>query len=106
MEVEENPSLADSLGGGIGLNNQYTFGIVRDLVDEVRTVSELKIAKAMRYLYQNEGWVAEGGGAIGLVPLLEDLDLPLGKHIAVVISGKNVDMDVFARVMNGDMPYS
>ncbi len=106
VEVEENPSLADSLGGGIGLNNQYTFGIVRDLVDEVRTVSELKIAKAMRYLYQNEGWIAEGGGAIGLVPLLEDLDLPLGKHIAVVISGKNVDMDVFARVMNGDVPYS
>ncbi|HHZ67948.1 MAG TPA: hydroxyectoine utilization dehydratase EutB, partial [Alphaproteobacteria bacterium] len=48
----------------------------------------------------------EGGGAIGLVPLLEDLDLPLGKHIAVVISGKNVDMDDFARVMNGDVPYS
>ena len=60
----------------------------------------------MRYLYQREGWVAEGGGAIGLVPLLQDLDLPLGKHIAVVISGKNVDMDIFSRVMSGEVPYS
>jgi threonine dehydratase len=106
VEVEESPSLADSLGGGVGLNNQYTFGIVRDLVDEVRTVSELQIAEAMRYLYEREGWVAEGGGAIGLVPLLQDLDLPLGKHIAVVISGKNVDMNIFARVMRGEVPYS
>ena len=60
----------------------------------------------MRYLYQHEGWVAEGGGAVGLVPLLKDLDLPLGKHIVVVISGKNVDMDIFARVMSGEVPYS
>ena len=106
VEVEESPSLADSLGGGVGLNNRYTFGIVRDLVDEVRTVSESQIAEAMRHLYQHEGWVAEGGGAIGLVPLLQDLDLPLGKHIAVVISGKNVDMGVFSRVMSGEAVYS
>ena len=106
VEVEESLSLADSLGGGVGLNNQYTFEIVRDLVDEVRTVSESQIAEAMRYLYEREGWVAEGGGAIGLVPLLQDLDLPLGKHVAVVISGKNVDMNIFARVMRGEVPYS
>ena len=43
VEVEESLSLADSLGGGVGLSNQYTFGLVRDLVDEVRTVSESQI---------------------------------------------------------------
>lgn len=105
VEVREESSLADSLGGGIGLDNRYTFEMVRDLVDEVRTVSEERIAGAMRYLYSKEGWVAEGAGAIGLVPLLHDLGLPVGRNVAVIVSGKNVDMNLFARVMDGEVPY-
>lgn len=105
VEVEEHPSLADSLGGGIGLENRFTFTMVRDLVDDIRTVPESRIAEAMRHLYEREGWVAEGAGAIGLVPLLHDLDLPVGKRIVVVVSGKNVGMDLFARVMAGEVPY-
>lgn len=105
VEVEERPSLADSLGGGIGLDNRYTFNIVRDLVDEIRTVPETRIAECMRCLYRQEGWVAEGAGAIGLAPLLYDLDVDVGRNIAIVVSGKNIDMDLFARVMDGDVPY-
>ncbi len=105
VEVSEQPSLADSLGGGIGLENRYTFAMVRDLVDEIRTVPETHIAEAMRVLYRQEGWVAEGAGAIGLVPLLHDLDVHVGRNIAIVVSGKNIDMDLFARVMDGDVPY-
>src|SRR3989338_1079765 len=37
--VTEYPSLADSLGGGIGLENRHTFAICRDLLDEVVLVS-------------------------------------------------------------------
>src|SRR6185312_6543471 len=43
VEVEEVPTLADSLGGGIGLGNRHTFAMVRDLVDEVVLVSEAEI---------------------------------------------------------------
>ena len=32
FDVEELPTLADSLGGGIGMDNRYTFAMVRDLV--------------------------------------------------------------------------
>lgn len=103
--VVEHPSLADSLGGGIGLDNRFTFAMVRELVDEIRTVPESHIAEAMRYLYRNEGWVAEGAGAIGLVPLLHDIGVNVGRRIAIVVSGKNVDMDLFARVMDGEVPY-
>lgn len=105
VAVDERPSLADSLGGGIGLENRYTFNMVRDLVDEIRTVPEDRIAEAMRYLYTQEGWVAEGAGAIGLVPLLHDLDVGVGRKIAIVVSGKNIDMGLFARVMDGEVPY-
>jgi len=105
VEVREYPSLADSLGGGIGMENKYTFEIVRELVDDIRTVPEDRIAEAMRCLYKQEGWVAEGAGAIGLVPLLHDLDMPVGRNVAVVVSGKNIDMELFARVMDGEVPY-
>ncbi|MDZ7841408.1 MAG: hydroxyectoine utilization dehydratase EutB [Gammaproteobacteria bacterium] len=105
VEVSEQASLADSLGGGIGLENRYTFAMVRDLVDEIRIVPETQIAGAMRALYRQEGWVAEGAGAIGLVPLLHDLDVNVGRNIAIVVSGKNIDMDLFARVMDGEVPY-
>lgn len=105
VEVDEQPSLADSLGGGIGLDNRYTFFMVRELVDEIRTVPEKRIAEAMRCLYQQEGWIAEGAGAIGLVPLLHDLDVNVGRNVAIVVTGKNIDMELFARVMEGEVPY-
>lgn len=105
VAVRECESLADSLGGGIGLENRFTFDMVRDLVDEIRVIPEDRIAAAMRCLYKQEGWVAEGAGAIGLVPLLFDLGLSIGNRIAVVVSGKNIDMDLFARVMEGEVPY-
>ena len=38
VEVEETASLADSLGGGIGLDNRYTFAMVRELVDDLLLV--------------------------------------------------------------------
>jgi threonine dehydratase len=102
VEVAEEPTLADSLGGGIGLNNRYSFAMVRDLVDEVVLLSERQIAGAMRALFLQEGWVAEGGGAVGIAPLLEPELARLGERIAVVISGRNVDMDLFRRVVAGE----
>ena len=39
IEVDELPTLADALGGGIGLDNDFTFEIVRTLIDELILVS-------------------------------------------------------------------
>jgi threonine dehydratase len=104
VEIAEEPSLADSLGGGIGLANLFTFAMVRDLVDEVVTVSEREIAEAMRRLFLEEGWVAEGAGAIGLALLNEPHRSRLGQRIAIVVTGRNVDMALFRRVVDGAEP--
>jgi len=105
VEVGEEASLADSLGGGIGLNNQYTFSLARKFVDEVVLLPEAAIARAMRYLYLAEGLVTEGAAAGGAAVILDGLAQQLGKHIAVVISGRNVDMGLFQRVVAGEVPY-
>jgi threonine dehydratase len=104
VEVKEEKSLADSLGGGIGLANRFTFELVRELVDEIRLVPETAIAGAMRRLFLEEGWVAEGAGAIGLALLEEAHQSILGERVAIVISGRNVDMALFQRVIAGERP--
>ncbi len=95
VDVTEEATLADSLGGGIGLENRHTFAIVRDLVDDIVLLSEAQIAGAMRALFRREGWVAEGAGAVGIAPLLDTGLTELGRDIAVIVSGRNVDMAAF-----------
>jgi threonine dehydratase len=99
VDVVEEPSLADSLGGGIGLDNQYTFALVRDLVDEVLLVSEDEIAAAMAHCYWHEQQIVEGGGAVGVAALLAGKAGSLGERIVAVLSGRNVDMRRFTEIL-------
>jgi threonine dehydratase len=97
--VEELSTLADALGGGIGLENRYTFDLVRDLVDETLTVGESEIAGAMRHLFFEEQQVVEGAGAVGVAALLSGRLAALGDKIAVVVSGRGVDMADFLEII-------
>ncbi len=101
VTVPEPPSLADSLGGGIGLNNRCTYGLCRDLVDRVVLLSEAEIAAGMRALYREHRLIAEGGAAVGSAALIaghiEDTPGP----VVTLVTGNLVDMDVFTAVVNG-----
>lgn len=99
VPVEELPTLADALGGGIGLDNRHTFALVRDLVDETLLITEEEIAAGMRHLLREEQLVAEGAGAVGVSALLTGRLQHLGTRIAVVVSGRNVDMDAFMKAV-------
>ena len=102
VPVEERPSLADALGGGIGLDNRYTFPLVRDLVDGVHLVSESQIGDGIRHAYWQEKQVIEGSGAAGIAALLAGLVDDPGTT-AVIVSGCNIDMDLHKRVIDGDV---
>ena len=99
VEVEELPTLADSLGGGIGLDNRHTFAIVRELVDECVTLAEDEIADGIRHAYFEEKAILEGGGAVGLGALLADKVAP-GERTLVLLSGQNIDMALHRRIIN------
>lgn len=101
VAVPEPPSLADSLGGGIGLDNRCTFGLCRDLIDRVVLLSEAEIATGMRALYRDQRLIAEGSGAVGPAAVLADKVYDLPGPVACVVSGNLVDMDVFTAVING-----
>lgn len=103
VPVEEVPTLADSLGGGIGLDNRLTFAMVRKLVDEVILVDEAEIAGAIRHAYAEERQVVEGGAAVGIAALLREGKAAWGTTI-VLLSGGNIDMALHARIIGGEYP--
>ncbi|UWU83139.1 hydroxyectoine utilization dehydratase EutB [Bradyrhizobium yuanmingense] len=99
--VEEFPSLADSLGGGIGLDNKVTFTMCQALLDDVVLLSEGEIAAGIRHAYEHEQEILEGAGAVGIAALLSGKIPPLSGPAALVLSGRNIDMKVHRNVVNG-----
>ncbi len=102
VAVAEETTLADSLGGGIGLDNRYTFDLVKKYVDDYVLLNEAQVAAGMRYLFYNERLVAEGAGAVGVAALLAGLVDGLSGNIVCVVSGNNIDMGDFTRLVAGD----
>lgn len=101
VEVKEYASLADSLGGGIGNPNRWTFDLCRNYVDETVLVSEDEIYRGMRALFLDDRIVTEGGAAVGAAALLAG-KLAIRGPAAFVISGQNVDMQKFLGVARGE----
>src|SRR4051812_4741909 len=63
-------------------------------------VSEREVAQAMRLLFTATHNVAEGAGAAPLAAALQERDRLRGRKVAVVVSGGNVDREVFAEVLS------
>jgi len=101
MIVPELATLADSLGGGIGLDNAFTFGMTRDLVDDIVLVSEAEIAGAIRHAYWQENEIIEGSGSVGIAALLSGKVTPDGPT-ALLLSGGNIDMALHHRIIGGE----
>jgi threonine dehydratase len=103
VEVPEEPSLADSLGGGIGLENRHTFEMTKRYVDGCVLVGEDDIAAAIRFAYEAEGEVIEGAAAVGIAALLGGLVKPAGPT-AIILTGRNIAPDLHRRIINGETP--
>lgn len=101
VEFPEEETIASALSGGIGLDNQYTFRLVRDLVDEYLLVSEAEVIEAMAFTAREQKLVIEGGGAVGIAALLFNKVEGIKGDIAAVISGGNVDLQTYARAISG-----
>ena len=99
VEVTETASLADSLGGGIGLGNRVTFPLCRDLLDDVILLTEAEIAQGIRHLGR-AGHMVEGAAAVGTAALLAGKFVPAGATVTI-LSGANIDPALHARVMSG-----
>lgn len=100
VDVTEVPSLADSLGGGIGLKNRLSFPLCRDYLDDVILVSEEEIYRAMQSIYYEDRIVCEGACVVGIAAV-QSGKLSLKGPTATIITGRNLDMRIHADIMAG-----
>jgi threonine dehydratase len=101
VQVTEYRSLADSLGGGIGMQNAWTFQMCKALLDDVVLVNEREIAAGIRHAYEYEREIVEGAGAVGIAALLSAKLGHVKGPIAAILSGGNIDMTLHRKVVNG-----
>ena len=100
VDVEELETLADCLGGSIGLNNKYTFKIVKDTIDDFVLVDEDKIAEGIKLNYFEHRLVTEGSAATSVMVVKDNLSAHLGKNIICLICGGNIDYKLFSEIIS------
>jgi threonine dehydratase len=101
IDLPEQETVASALAGGIGLDNRYSFELVRDRIHEHVTVTESQIQDAMAYAASSLRLVVEGGGAVALAALLSDVWRPPVEAgpVVIVLSGGNVAAATLASVL-------
>lgn len=72
--------------------------------ERIVAVSDEEVTEAMRLYFRMTHNVAEGAGAAPLAALVKERDRIKGKSVGLVLSGGNVDTDLFVRVLQGETP--
>jgi threonine dehydratase len=73
--------------------------IARLGAERIVEVTDDEVEAAMRALFADTHNVAEGGGAASLAALLQERGEMRGRKVAIILSGGNVDSDVYSRVL-------
>eukprot|EP00727_Mastigamoeba_balamuthi_P001129 m51a1_g11012 putative threonine dehydratase (411) ;mRNA; f:377734-379281 len=90
-------TLADGIA--VKVPGERTLPVLRKVCDDVVTVSEIEVEKAIMLLTQNARIVAEGAGAVGLAAVLADPARFKGRHVGLVVSGGNIDPLILAEII-------
>ncbi len=94
--------MASALSGGIGMENRWSFPLVRALVDEHLVIPEDEILDAMAFAWRELHLVVEGGGAVALAALLRGHWHPPSddrRPVVAVVSGGNVAHETLSSVL-------
>ncbi|MFZ3454169.1 threonine ammonia-lyase [Arthrobacter sp. 7Tela_A1] len=89
-------TIADGIA--VGRPGQLPFSIIRELVDDVVTVSEDSLARALIFLLERAKLVVEPAGAVGVAALL-DGKIENPGNTAVILSGGNIDPMLMLKVI-------
>lgn len=78
--------------------------IARLGAERIVEVTDEEVEAAMRAMFADTHNVAEGGGAASLAALLQERGAMRGRKVAIILSGGNVDSDVYSRVLTSANP--
>ncbi len=97
VEQKSTTRIADGIA--VSRANDVSMPVLRRELDDVVQVSDDEVEEAMRAYSTDTHNIAEGAGAAAFAALMQERTRWAGRRIGVVLSGGNVDREVFARVL-------
>ncbi|WP_371422122.1 threonine/serine dehydratase [Tardiphaga sp.] len=79
---------------------EITFAVNRHLLSGAVTATDEEVGNAMAFAFRDLKLVVEPGGAVALAALMHGRFDARGKTVVIVLSGGNVDADLYARIIN------
>ena len=98
VEVPSQTRIADGIA--IARPHPAALDLVREQIDRIVEVSDDAVEEAMRALFRFTHNVAEGAGAASLAAVLQERERLAGQRVAAVLTGGNVDTDVYSQVLS------
>jgi threonine dehydratase len=77
------------------------FPIIRALVEDIVTVTDVMLVAAMRFFAERMKMVVEPTGCLAAAAVLSREDFRAGERIGVLVSGGNVDLERYAGLIGG-----
>jgi threonine dehydratase len=99
--VEAPSTTAISDGQACRTPNPDAMQMIWSNVARMVEVGDAEIAEAMRDYFQDTHNVAEGAGSAALAAALQEKESLPGKRIGIVLTGGNVDSDMYEKVLSG-----
>ncbi len=102
VATESADTFADGMACRVPM--EEPLAIVRQGAARLVEVGEGEIAEAMRMLYRCTHNLAEGAGAAAFAALMREREKQAGRKVGVILTGGNVDAEVFRIVLAGGVP--
>jgi threonine dehydratase len=99
VEAPSNTAIADGLA--CRKPNPQAMEVIWSNVARIVQVPDSAIAEAMRAFYEDTHNLAEGAGAAALAAALQEKDKLEDKRVGIVLTGANVDREMYERVLSG-----
>lgn len=103
LTVDIHPTICDGIS--VARPGSLNFEIIKDAVDEVVTVSDDDVARALVMLLERAKMVVEPAGAVGVAAIMDGKIRNAGKTVTI-LSGGNIDPLLLQRIVNHGLAAS
>jgi len=95
---------ANTMADGMAVRgpDKEALDLILKGADRIVQVSDAEVTAAMRAYYEDTHQLTEGAGAAPLAALLQERDKMKGRRVGLILSGGNIDREVYLRALAGD----
>ena len=101
VAFENMQTMADGIA--VGMPGDVPYALVRELVDDMETVSEEALSRALLFLLERAKLVVEPAGAAAVAHLLTTAGRHVDGPVVAVLSGGNIDPLLLLRIIRHGM---